>query len=242
MIIDAHCHAAVGVALTPEVDDAAMLRRYARRAAQAGITHTVLLAGFHSDYARANAAVARVVAAQPERYFGLAFVHARRDRGRIEAMVRAAVEQYGFVGIKAHRKDAPISAEICDAARYFGLPVLYDPVGDVTVAETLGSSYADVNFILPHLGSFDDDWRAQRALIGHLVRYQNIFTDSAGVRNFDVLAQAVREAGAHKVLFGSDGPWLHPGVELAKIRLLHLPPADEALVLGENLLRLVRVR
>ena len=45
------------------------------------------------------------------------------------------------------------------------------------------------------------------------------------------------------MLFGSDGPWLHPGVELAKVRALGLPEAQQRLVLGGNLLRLVsRVR
>ena len=41
-------------------------------------------------------------------------------------------------------------------------------------------------------------------------------------------------------LFGSDGPWLHPGVELAKIRALELPERDQALILGQNLLRLIQ--
>ena len=59
------------------------------------------------------------------------------------------------------------------------------------------------------------------------------------MRRFDYILQAIRRAGARKVLFGSDGPWLHPGVELAKIRYLGLPPRDEALVLGGNALRLL---
>ena len=71
------------------------------------------------------------------------------------------------------------------------------------------------------------------------MRHPNIHADTSGVRRFDLLEQAVRRAGARKVLFGSDGPWLHPAVELAKVRLLGLPPADEALVLGGNLLRLI---
>ena len=53
------------------------------------------------------------------------------------------------------------------------------------------------------------------------------------------LVQAVRRAGAHKILFGSDGPWLHPGLELAKVEALRLAPAERALVLGGNLLRLI---
>jgi predicted TIM-barrel fold metal-dependent hydrolase len=73
------------------------------------------------------------------------------------------------------------------------------------------------------------------------VRLPNVFADTSGVRYFDVLADAVRRAGADKVLFGSDGPFLHPGVEIAKIHALHLSPPDAALVLGGNILRLTRV-
>ena len=40
------------------------------------------------------------------------------------------------------------------------------------------------------------------------------------------------------MLFGSDGPWLHPGVELAKVRALGLSRNDEGLVLAGNFLRL----
>jgi len=103
----------------------------------------------------------------------------------------------------------------------------------------LAGEYPDVNVIIPHLGSFADDWRAQVALIDHLVRHPNIYTDTAGVRRFDILAQAVERAGARKILFGSDGPWLHPGTELAKVRALRLTRRDEALVLGGNFLRLI---
>ncbi len=83
-----------------------------------------------------------------------------------------------------------------------------------------------------------DDWRAQVALLDPLERHPNIHTDSSGVRRFDLLLDAVRRAGPEKVLFGSDGPWLHPGVELHKIRMLGLAPSDARLVLGDNLLRL----
>ncbi|CAN7296438.1 amidohydrolase family protein [Pseudoduganella sp. LjRoot289] len=240
MIIDCHCHAGPGDGLTGPWDSNAGLGRYLRRAGAAGIDRTALLAAFHSDYARANAGVARIVASRPKQFYAFAFVHAVRDRGRIAAMVKTAVEQYGFIGIKLHRHDARITGEVCEAARVFGVPVLYDPVGEVAVAELLAAQYPDVDFILPHLGSFADDWAAQLALIDHLVRHKNIYTDSAGVRRFDLLEQAVRRAGPHKVLFGSDGPWLHPALELEKIRLLRLPEGDERLILGGNFLRLIR--
>ncbi|NHZ35071.1 MULTISPECIES: amidohydrolase family protein [Massilia] len=239
MIIDCHCHAGEGDGFSGPWDSDAGLERYLARARRAGIARTVLLAAFHSDYAQANRSVARIVAADPGRFYGFAFVHAQRDRGRVRALVRVAVEEYGFVGIKLHRHDARISREVCETARFFRLPVLYDVTGEVAVAELLASQFPDVNFILPHLGSFADDWSAQLALVDHLARHRNIYADSAGVRRFDLLEMAVRRAGAHKLLFGSDGPWLHPGVELAKIGMLGLAPDDEALVLGQNLLRLI---
>lgn len=243
MIIDSHCHAGKGDRLTGPWDTAAPLERYLQRAAKAGIRRTVLLAAFHSDYAKANREVARIVGSRPDRFYGFAFVHPERDRGRVAAMVSEAVTRFGFCGIKVHRHDARITREICETARRFNLPVLYDVTGEVSICELLAEEYPGVNFIIPHLGSFADDWKAQLALIDPLARHPNIYADTAGVRRFDLLEKAVKRAGARKILFGSDGPWLHPGVELAKVRALELSPADERLVLGENFLRLIaRVR
>jgi len=239
MIIDCHCHAGKGDGLTGPWDTDASLHRYLGRAQRAGIKKTVLFAAFHSDYAIANRRVAKIVASQPGRFFGFAFVHAERDRYRMRDLVGVAVREYGFVGIKVHRYDARISREVCTAARQFGFPVLYDPMGEVSVVELLATEYPDVNFIIPHLGSFADDWKAQQAMIDPLSRYANIYCDTSGIRRFDLLQQALDRAGPAKILFGSDGPWLHPGVELAKVMLLEMSASDRNLILGENFLRLI---
>ena len=239
LIIDCHCHAGLADGLTDPWNTIAPLDDYLQRARAAGIRKSVIFAAFHSDYAVANLEVAQIVAANRNRLFGFAFVHALRDKGRIAAMVRTAVEEYGFVGIKVHFHDAPLNREICDVARHYHLPILYDVGGQVAIAELLAESYPDVDFIIPHLGSFADDWRAHVGLIDQLVRHPNIYADTSGVRRFDLLQQAVQRAGAHKILFGSDGPWLHPGLELHKIRLLGLPPEQENQIFGKNLLRLI---
>jgi uncharacterized protein len=240
MIIDCHCHAGKGDGLTGPWDTDASLDKYMRRADAAGIQRTVVFPALHSDYAIANREVGRLVVRRPDCFYGFAFVHALRDRGRVQHMVREAVERFGFVGIKVHHYDARISREICEVARVFALPVLYDVMGEVSICELLAKEYPEVNFIIPHLGSFADDWGAQVAFIDHLVRHPNIYTDTSGVRRFDILMEAVRRAGPEKVLFGSDGPWLHPGLELAKVRALKLHPSDECLVLGQTLLRLIK--
>lgn len=237
-IIDAHCHAGPGDGFSGPWDTRARLGRYLRRCDEAGIGRSNLFAAFHSDYAVANEEVGRIVTRRPARFYGFAFVHADRDRTRVLPMVRHTLAAFGFCGIKVHRHDARITREVCEAARRLRMPVLYDPVGEVSVAELLAMEYPDVNFIIPHLGSFADDWSAQLTFIDLLARQPNIHTDTSGVRRFDLLQRAIERAGPHKVLFGSDGPWLHPGVELAKIELLHLPPPARALVLAGNFLRL----
>jgi uncharacterized protein len=113
-------------------------------------------------------------------------------------------------------------------------------VGQASVVEMLASEYPNVNFIIPHLGGFRDNWRAHQQVVDQIVRLPNVFTDTSGMRRFDYIVQAINRAGPHKVVFGSDGPWLHPGVELYKIRLLNVPPEQEALILGGNALRLLR--
>ena len=243
MIIDAHCHAGKGDIMNAPWNTDAPLEKYLRRARTAGITKTVVVPAGHSDYAVANARLARIVARHPDRLIGFASVHSTRDAGRIFKIVKQAVTQWGFRGLKVHGYDALPTREVCEAVRAFRIPMLVDVVGRASIVELLASQFRDVDFIIPHLGSFMDDWRAQQQVVDHLVRHPNVYTDTAGVRRFDYLVQAVKRAGARKLLFGSDGPWLHPGVELAKVRALGLPPAEEQLVLGGNLLRLIgRVR
>jgi uncharacterized protein len=120
-----------------------------------------LFAAFHSDYAIANREVARIVASRPDRFFGFAFAHAVHDRGRVQRLVREAVKEFGFVGIKLHRYDAPISREVCEVARAFSLPVIYDVMGVVSVCELLAEEYPDVSFLI---------WAASPTTGGHKSR------------------------------------------------------------------------
>lgn len=239
MIVDAHCHAGLGDGLTGPWDTSAPLARYVQRADAAGISRSVIFSAFNRDYARANLIVARIAATDPSRWIPFAFVHPTNERGRVMSRVRALVERHDFRGIKVHRHQAPITREVCDCARALGLPVLYDVGGEVSQVRLLAEAYPEVAFIVPHLGSFADDWAAQSALVDLLPRYSNVYVDTSGVRRFDLLEDAARVAGAERLLFGSDGPWLHPGVELAKVRALGLRRDDEALVMGGNLLRLI---
>lgn len=236
-VIDSHCHTSTdGLLAAPGELDTSLVR-YALRALDAGITRTVLMAPPIGDYMEANRVVRDVVEANPGRYVPYVFVNPTADRGSLDAIVAAAMG-WGIRGIKVHWSDGEITSEVGEVATRYRLPVLYDPYGDITAVRRMTLQFPDVAWIIPHLSSFADNWKAQAALIDELTRTANLFTDTAGVRYFDLLDDAIRRAGATKVLFGSDGPYLHPGVELAKIRELKLDRADYARVVGGNLIRL----
>lgn len=239
MIIDCHCHAGRNAEFWREDTLSEWLVTYMRQARIAKITRTVLFAPLVKNYAHANRIVARIVRRFPTLFIGFAFVDALRDSGHVMDMLLEAVELHQFRGIKCHRHDAPLSDEICEAASRLNLPLLYDPMGRISEIDRAARDFPDVNFIVPHFGTFMDSWSVQQTFIERLVEFPNVYTDTSGVRRYDLIESAIRRAGSKKVLFGSDGPWLHPGVELAKINLMHLSDEQRRDVLEGNLLRLI---
>jgi predicted TIM-barrel fold metal-dependent hydrolase len=238
VIIDGHCHAGRSDALTAPWTTGAPLGRYLRRARAAGIDRTVVMPTFPADSWRANREVASMIAARPHRLAGFAWVNPHRDAGDIAGLLDDALAR-GLRGVKVHAHEAPLGREVCEAAAARGLPVLVDVVGRGHVIDLFAPAYPQVTFIVPHLGSFADDWRAHRVVIDALVRHPNVYADTSGVRRFDYLVEAVQTAGPRKLIFGSDGPWLHPQLELQKVRLLALPAREEAMILGGTMRRIL---
>ncbi|WP_162239810.1 amidohydrolase family protein [Arthrobacter sp. Leaf137] len=237
--MDSHVHIGTsGVPLGP-AGPAANFALWRKRAAAVGIRRAVLMAAPVGSYAAANRMVATLARQAPDRWLWYVFVNAATERGLVGDVV-AEAHARGACGIKVHWSDGPATDEVGVAAQRHRMPVLFDPGGDVQRVVDLAGRHPDVAWIVPHLSSFTDDWRAQSRLTDALVRMPNIFADTSGVRYFDLLEEAVARAGSRKVLYGSDGPYLHPAPELAKIFALNLPRADRALILGGNVLRLTR--
>lgn len=237
--IDGHCHAGIGTLLSHPADTRADLTKYRRRADAAGIDRTVIFAALDEDYANGNAEVGRIVRGDPRRYIGFVFINPSLDRGRVAAIVKQATRSWGCRGIKVHWRNGRISREVLNVARWARVPVLYDPSGDIATVELIAREYPDVPIVVPHIGSFAGDWGRQVALIDKLRRHPNLFVDSSGVQYFDLLTDVIRYAGADRLIFGSDGPFLHPGVELEKIRLLGLDSVGYTAVVGGNITRLM---
>lgn len=73
---------------------------------------------------------------------------------------------------------------------------------------------------------------------------RNVYYDTAAstyLYDYSIFALAVRLVGADRILWGTDYPLLGQARFLARVRAVGLDPADEAAILGDNAVRLLRL-
>jgi len=238
-VIDAHCHAGRGQALSAPWTTRADPELTLRRMAEAGIDRTVLFPINNTEYEKPNQQIAEICGRYPGKFIGFAKHDPQTEAGRIRALLRREVESLGLQGLKLHRLPG---REVLDAVAELGIPVLYHPE-KVSNFHLIAAEYPKVNFLMAHLGNFASrDWTEHLAAIDVARRYPNVYLETSGVVFTHYLEMAAKELGAGKIIFGSDGPELDSRLEIHKIRLLKLPPAEEARVLGGNLLSLLARR
>ncbi len=207
-----------------------------RHMAEAGIDRTVIFPINNTEYERPNQEIAEICGAHPGKFIGFAKHDPQNEAGKIRALLRREVEQLGLKGLKLHRLP---TREVLDAAAKLRIPILYHPE-KVSNLHMIAAEYPQAPFIVAHLGNFASrDWTEHLAAIDAARRYPNVYLETSSVVFFQFLEMAARELGAGKLIFGCDGPEVDSRVELYKIRLLKLPPAEEARVTGGNILKLL---
>jgi predicted TIM-barrel fold metal-dependent hydrolase len=99
--------------------------------------------------------------------------------------------------------------------------------------------HTGVQFILSHMGG--DTPELEMATIDAIEEgnIRNVYLGTEGVREYWAVQRAVDVIGAEHVIFGSDFPLGHPRMYLGLIDALKISPAQRALLLGGNIMRLI---
>lgn len=236
LVIDAHCHAGTGQAMSAPWTTRADVEVTLRHMEEVGIDRTVIFPISGTDFEKPNQEIAEICGRYPGKFIGFAKHDPRTEAGRIRAMLRREVESLGLKGLKLHEHP---TREVLDTVAELGIPILYHS-SRVSDFHLIASEYPQISFIVAHLGSFaSGNWTEHMAAISVARRYPNVYLDTSSVVFQKFLEMAAKELGPTKLIFGSDGPELDSRVELYKVRLLKLAPADEAMVLGGNITRLL---
>lgn len=114
--------------------------------------------------------------------------------------------------------------------------VAYRPGANTPDFVALARRFPGTNFILEHMGAGPVDNEATAAATD----LDNLFLETS-LGSYLHILESVKEAGADKVIFGSEYPLSHPAAELKKILLLPISERDREKILGENIRELLRL-
>ena len=152
----------------------------------------------------------------------------------------------GFVGLKLHPvgyrlpPDHPHVINLLKMAGQLGIPSLFH-CGDEEYSLPLQIARAarqvpEAKIILGHMGGYfhvNDALQAAQEC-------PNIYLETSAMPFPHLVNLCVKELGADRVFFGSDGPGCLPALEVQKIYLAQLSEAQIREVLGEAYLRILR--
>ena len=201
---------------------------------------------FHPDGKRGNDLTAAFVARYPDRFIGFAYVSPLAPQGMVPELERA-IDQLGFRAIKLYSPytpyeyNHPIWDPIYQFAQERGLAVLAHtcPDAEPRFLGEAASRFPGANFVAGHAGNLDP---YRRQSIEAAQKYPNYSLETCSTfRTPGVIEELVREAGADRVLYGSDLPLMDPRPQLGKIITARISNRDKRLILGENARRLLRL-
>ncbi len=157
------------------------------------------------------------------------------------------ITEYGFRGLKIYSVpplqliDDPYMVPILEKAAELQIPVLAHSTAEE--CESLSRQTPNLILINAHMGccpQADGDWHRS---VAAAKKYPNIYLDTTS-SSFDngMLEFAVEEAGAERVLYGSDLPLLDPVLQIAKVTESDLTGEQKQLILHDNINRLLSLR
>ncbi|GMU23761.1 MAG: hypothetical protein AMXMBFR13_38390 [Phycisphaerae bacterium] len=242
MIIDGHVHVGTGAFFHMDADEDFLLR-LADKAGFDKIFITELDALFY-DMCAGNDALARRVARHPDRLIGYVSVPTPRLGAKAVEEVRRCREKYGFRGLKIYSHPEASIAEpgtipLLEIAASYGMPIL----AHTTPAECdwLMERVPQARLLMAHMGGHPyahGDWHKA---VAAAKKHKNLLLDTASSQiDNGMLEHAVDELGPERILFGTDMPLLDPFVQLAKVTGADLDEAAKALILGGNLVRILK--
>ncbi len=181
--------------------------------------------------------------ADHDRLIGFAVVNPYGlDGGEHE--LRRAVTEWGMKGMKlmplrhGYEVDGSTAWRVMECAAELGVPVSIHSGAQFCLPwqiATLARRFPTVPVIMDHMG-----WRYYvDGAIDVAQEFPNIHLETALVSMQGYVRMAVDKVGAGRVIYGSDYPTGHPSAMIATIKAAKLSTHDEALVMGDNLARLV---
>jgi len=179
----------------------------------------------------------------PQRLIGYVRINPNAP-GAMDALDQA-ISDYKMKGLKLHPvsyvgfpyKEATL--RLMRRAAQYHAPVLFH-TGDEALAlpdevAEAARRVPEATVIMAHLGGYYH----YNAVLDIADKLPNVYVDTSAIPYPWVIRQAVDAFGAERVLYASDGPGCPPILEIEKVRLAGLSPAELELVFAGNIQRIL---
>jgi predicted TIM-barrel fold metal-dependent hydrolase len=191
------------------------------------------------DYYLGNYVIAETCRLYPDRFVGYGRVNPNRAGAAIREF-RHCVEDYKLKGLMLHPEwesfqpdDQSIMWPLAEMCAEYGLPLSfhtgYYPTCQPMLFVALAEAFPTVPIYFKHIGY--EYWR-DAVLMAK--RYPNCFVETAANSTCGEIYAAIRYAGADKVCYGSDFPYIDPRVVIKKVEALPISDEEKALVFYKN--------
>ncbi len=205
-----------------------------------GVERSILFTngGLNSDEVYGNDLVADVVRRYPDRFLGFVSANMNRSPDQIRAEIERGF-QMGLQGIKIHPDFSGYATEgphvdlACAIANDRRTFILNHNWGSTERMVSLCRTYPDAVFMTGH---------THPDAIPAVQQVDNLYIGTCPLNGYGVLERFVAEAGADRLLFGSDLSWNPVGWGIGPVLYARIPVEEKRLILGGNIRRLLAER
>ena len=244
MIIDFHTHLGRGDPDHSPLQGGLSPDMLLRVMDEAGVERSVFFPVSYRDFRAAIREMREYADRYPERLIPFGRFGDTPDAAEI---ARWALDEMGMRGFKVHHgleriePDSPRLRAALDVASERGVPVIFDAFDANLDKVKPALDWGLTNpLVLGHMGGL---WKVKRMdeSIRLASERPNVYLETSSVLLYEKIEEAVLTLGSERILFGTDGPPIHPAPEIRKIQILHVAEADKANILGLNAARLLRL-
>jgi uncharacterized protein len=216
------------------------------------IAHSILMAmkppGYHFE--PENDRVAQAVASHPHKLSGFVRVDPWQRDSAYREVVRG-LDDLGLIGLYLHpfEEQFPANDEVVlplmQIVQERQVPLMlaggYPGFSHPSQIGDLARQFPDVTIIATHGGQLN----ISGLLLGDAGRMlrtnPNVMMETSGIYREDFIEDTISELGAHRVLFGSNAPYMDQGFEAARIRFAHVKDETKAVIGRENITQICRL-
>lgn len=238
-IIDAHTHMGRFAPVPLRgCDDASLIKQMDRVGVRkACCSHHAVMA---TEVRWGNDEVLAAMGRYPGRIFGYAVCYPVNEELGIREIERCITA--GMIGIKMHSWNGiPYASKlyrpVWEYADSRGLPVLLHTWEDIEPLTVLFGLYKNARILLAHAGC-----RCPEVYARFAAQHEHVYLDlTFSYSKYHLVEYFVEQAGAGKLVWGSDMPWMACAHQIGKVVFSDISDEDKRMILVENPRRILRL-